>query len=225
LYQALQILFNFCRINKGRQELAVTSGIIPPLKYIVEINNPLKQFALPILCDLSRSTRRCKDILWENDGFNFYMKLLNDSNNVYWQINALEAINAWILDDERAEKEILLPKNIEILINRFVSASGRFLLSIVEPLNRLVLNSLIARALSKAQFFQSLLEKLEISEVVIQLNLLKILHSLLRASKLPHLIVNTYDIPEHVEPLRENSAIMVREMAEKLLLEISALKK
>lgn len=93
--QALYIIFNFCRINKHRRTLAASAGVVPSLLYIVSINNPLKQFALPILCDLAHTNTICRVVLWENGGLEFYLSLLGDFNNTYWQINALEAILSW----------------------------------------------------------------------------------------------------------------------------------
>ena len=59
---ALHTLFNLCRLSKARQEEAASFGAIPILQKIVTANSPLKQFALPILCDFahldSRITRK-----------------------------------------------------------------------------------------------------------------------------------------------------------------------
>jgi len=59
---ALHTLFNLCRLSKARQEEAASFGAIPILQKIVTTNSPLKQFALPILCDFahldSRITRK-----------------------------------------------------------------------------------------------------------------------------------------------------------------------
>lgn len=87
-----QTLYNLCRLNKSRQEEAAQAGIIPSLKRVIESRSPLKQFALPILCDLASAGKGCRKMLWQQDGLSLYMKLLADP---YFQVSALEAILAW----------------------------------------------------------------------------------------------------------------------------------
>ena len=84
-------MFNLCRLNKARQEEAAQAGIIPCLKS-VDLRSPLKQFALPILCDLASATKSCRTLLWQHDGLSLYLQLLEDP---YFQASALEAIVFW----------------------------------------------------------------------------------------------------------------------------------
>ncbi|KKY23372.1 putative cell division control protein 15 [Diplodia seriata] len=53
--QILNILYNLCRLSKPRQEDAALNGVIPLLQTIVKTEWPLKEFALPILCDMAHS--------------------------------------------------------------------------------------------------------------------------------------------------------------------------
>lgn len=87
-----QTCFNLCRLNKIRQEEAAQAGIIPCLKRVIETGSPLKQFALPILCDLAAAGKSCRNLLWQNDGLKMYLRLLDDP---YFQVSALEAILSW----------------------------------------------------------------------------------------------------------------------------------
>lgn len=88
-------------MHRGRLEQAATTGVIPHLLFIVRSQDPLKQFALPILCDLAHGGQVCRDRLWTCDGLGFYFGLLGDGTNEYWQLNAMEAILAWYGDGER----------------------------------------------------------------------------------------------------------------------------
>ena len=88
----LTTLFNLCRINKSRQEEAAQAGIIPHLQHIAESSSPLKQFALPILCDLAHAGRACRNILWNNDCLPVYLRLFKDP---YWQVTAMDAVLVW----------------------------------------------------------------------------------------------------------------------------------
>jgi hypothetical protein len=90
-----QTCFNLCRLNKGRQEEAAQAGIIPNLVRIAETTSPLKQFALPILCDLASAGKSCRTLLWQHNGLELYLRLLSDP---YFQVSALEAILAWYVN-------------------------------------------------------------------------------------------------------------------------------
>ncbi|KAG1883602.1 hypothetical protein F4604DRAFT_1878900 [Suillus subluteus] len=77
-----QTCYNLCRLNKSHQEEATQAGIIPCLKRVIETSSPLKQLALPILCNLVSA----RNISFGN------MMLLEDP---YFQVSALEAILSW----------------------------------------------------------------------------------------------------------------------------------
>jgi hypothetical protein len=85
-------LYNLCRLSKPRQEEAALAGVIPILQRVVKSSSPLKQFALPILCDFAHTSKTCRKLLWQKDGFAFYLGLLRDP---FWGITALESILAW----------------------------------------------------------------------------------------------------------------------------------
>ena len=93
--QVLNIMFNLCRLSKTRQEDAALSGIIPLLQRIVKTERPLKEFALPILCDMAHSGKVGRKKLWQHKGLHFYISLLADP---YWQVTALDAIFIWYVD-------------------------------------------------------------------------------------------------------------------------------
>jgi hypothetical protein len=87
-----QTCYNLCRLNKSRQEEAAQAGIIPCLKRVIQTKSPLKQFALPILCDLASAGKSCRTLLWQHDGLELYLNLLEDP---YFQVSALESILSW----------------------------------------------------------------------------------------------------------------------------------
>ena len=89
-----QTCYNLCRLNKSRQEEAAQAGIIPSLKRVIESSSPLKQFALPILCDLASAGKSCRHLLWQHDGLSMYLRLLEDP---YFQVSSLESILSWLV--------------------------------------------------------------------------------------------------------------------------------
>lgn len=90
--QILNTIYNMCRLSKSRQEDAALNGIIPLLQKIVKTERPLKEFALPILCDMAHSGKVGRRELWRNKGLALYISLLLDP---YWQVTALDAIFSW----------------------------------------------------------------------------------------------------------------------------------
>ena len=65
---------------------------VPSSDWAQGLEWPLKEFALPILCDMAHSSNVCRKLLWQNKGLQFYISLLADKN---WQVTALDAINVW----------------------------------------------------------------------------------------------------------------------------------
>jgi hypothetical protein len=90
--QILNIMYNLCRLSKPRQEDAALNGLIPLLQQIIKTEWPLKEFALPSLCDMAHSGNVARRLLWQNKGLQFYISLLADK---YWQVTALDAILIW----------------------------------------------------------------------------------------------------------------------------------
>ena len=90
--QILNTMYNLCRHNKSRQEEAALSDIIPLLKEVVREGGPLKEFALPILCELAHSGKVARKMLWGCEGLQFYIAMLGDRN---WAVTALDAIFVW----------------------------------------------------------------------------------------------------------------------------------
>lgn len=90
--QVLNAMYNLCRLNKSRQEEAAQAGIIPQLLRVARTSSPLKQFALPILCDFAHAGKATRKMFWQHNGLAFYLKLLEDP---YWQVSALESVLVW----------------------------------------------------------------------------------------------------------------------------------
>lgn len=90
--QILTTLFNLCHHNRMRQEEAALSDVIPILKEVVYTARPLKEFALPLLCEMAHSGKMARVKLWENHGLQFYISMLAECN---WMVSALDAIFIW----------------------------------------------------------------------------------------------------------------------------------
>ncbi|KAI0243485.1 Protein kinase of the Mitotic Exit Network, partial [Massospora cicadina] len=230
--QVLNTLYNLCRINKHRQELAAQAGIIPHLQQIVAINSPLKQFALPVLCDMAHAGKVCRRLLWKNHGLQFYLGLLRDPN---WQTNGLEAILVWLQEDAREVEAVLVEAtHLDILVRAFVYPRNNTVFEgLIGPLPKIIrLSPRLAQALAqRSKFIGKLLERLVgHPKALIRLNLLKILKSLLDQG-LPKPAISAH-FPLHPTPSGgrctiqsivrslaiDDPAILVREMAKELVL-------
>lgn len=86
-------MYNLCRLSKQRIQEAAFSGLVPHLQYFIRIDSPLKQFALPIICDMAHSKQARKE-LWKYEGVQFFLELLQTKFGS-WQANAMDALSVW----------------------------------------------------------------------------------------------------------------------------------
>ncbi|CAG8468661.1 1497_t:CDS:2 [Scutellospora calospora] len=215
--QVLNTMFNLCRINKSRQEEAAKAGIIPHLQYFASNKTPLKQFALPILCDMAHTGQVCRDLLWKHNILQLYLDLLVDP---FYQVNALEAILAWIQEEtSKVESVLLLPKNIELILEAFIMAKANSFENILEPLYIVTqLSTSVACALAQPRFFKRLLHRLGHPKPVVRLNLLRILRSVCDVHPQREAIVERYGLFDITSRMsREDPAVLIRELAREIL--------
>ncbi|GAA6017250.1 hypothetical protein JCM10207_003660 [Rhodosporidiobolus poonsookiae] len=172
---AVNTLFNLCRLSKVRQEETATAGAIPLLQRIVQDSSPLKQFALPILCDFAHAGKTCRKLLWQHDGVAFYLHLLRDT---FWVNPALEAILAWLQDEPARVEDCLLEESaIEALVRLFCRTKAAVFDNLLEPLHKILRASstLASKLAVQSGFLKRIVERLErASKAVVRLNLLRI---------------------------------------------------
>lgn len=224
-----QTCFSLCRLNKSRQEEAAQAGIIPHLKRVFETNSPLKQFALPILCDLANAGKSCRTLLWGEKVLPVYVRLLEDP---YFQVGALEAILAWLQEEmARVEDALLDSTALHSLTDAFVTAKGTSFENLLEPLLKMLKlsSSLTAGILHcpeklRARLYHRVLEKVKgHTKAVVRLNLLKLLKVLLDAelelgTSSRTTFEDKYGIRNTVARIiRKDGAVLVREIAREII--------
>ncbi|KZT60691.1 Pkinase-domain-containing protein [Calocera cornea HHB12733] len=214
-----QTCFNLCRLNKSRQEEAASAGIVPHLKRIANSSSPLKQFALPILCDLASAGKSCRKLLWQYDGLRTYLSLLKDP---YFQVTALEAILSWLQDETaRVEDLLLQAKSLDLLLQGFVTAKANYFENLLDPFLKVMrLSPTVALGLSKGPLFVRLLDKLSHGKPVVRMGLLRILRVAceVQPEKARKDLVDRYKIWDAVDKLsRTDGAVLVRELAREIL--------
>ncbi|KAG9000575.1 hypothetical protein FRB90_011783 [Tulasnella sp. 427] len=213
-----QTCFNLCRLNKSRQEEAAQAGIIPLLKRVIEAGSPLKQFALPILCDLASAGKSCRTLLWQHDVLNLYVKLLSDP---YFQVTALESINVWLQDETaRVEDQLTRPENNVCILGCFISTKTNSFEHLLDPFLKLFrLSNDVAMSVAKPEFFNRIIDRLrQTNKAMVKLNLLRVLRTVCDAHPDSALLVEKFGVMPVVERLSQKDAsVLVRELAREII--------
>ncbi|KAF9453114.1 Pkinase-domain-containing protein [Macrolepiota fuliginosa MF-IS2] len=214
-----QTCYNLCRLNKTRQEEAAQAGIIPCLKRVIETSSPLKQFALPILCDLAGAGKSCRNLLWQHEGLRMYLKLLDDP---YFQVSALESVLSWLQDETaRVEDHLLKPEALDALVKCFVHSKAVSFENLLDPFLKLTrISTPLTLAITKSSsFFKRIIDRLgHNGKAVVRLNLLKLLRSIVEVHPNRALLVERYGLLEVVEKLSKgDGAVLVRELAREIV--------
>ncbi|KAJ6000781.1 Cytokinesis protein sepH [Penicillium waksmanii] len=219
--QILNTIYNMCRLNKSRQEDAALNGIVPLLQRIVHTMGPLKEFALPILCDMAQSGKVGRRELWRNKGLPFYISLLEDP---YWQVTALDAIFTWLQEETAKVEESLLDnrhdKNsfADSIVACLAEAKANAFENLLEPLQKLLrLSPPVASTLARPDLFTRLGQKLHHNKAAVRLNILRIISSICDSSEQQGELLVSYGLLDAIRELENDPAILVRDMAGKLI--------
>ncbi|KAL4937968.1 hypothetical protein BDV06DRAFT_202010 [Aspergillus oleicola] len=219
--QILNTIYNMCRLNKSRQEDAALNGIVPLLQRIVKTERPLKEFALPILCDMAHSGKVGRRELWRNKGLAFYIYLLSDP---YWQVTALDAIFIWLQEETAKVEEHLLenrhdqPSFTDAIVRCLTLSKANAFENILEPLQKLLrLSPPIASTLARPDLFSRIGQKLHHNKAAVRLNLLRIISSICDSSEEQGGLLAGYGLLDAIRELEHDTAILVRDMAGKLI--------
>ncbi|SOV01322.1 related to MAPKK kinase [Ustilago sp. UG-2017a] len=217
--QVLNTMYNLCRLSKSRQEEAAQAGIIPQLLRVARTNSPLRQFALPILCDFAHAGKATRKMFWQHRGLHFYLKLLEDP---YWQVSALESVLVWLQDETARVEEVLLQStSIESLLCVFATSKANSFENLLEPFVKMCrLSSGIVAAMARNTLFvKRLLERLSHPKAVVRLNLLRITKMIcdLKGDARSPLVeqLNVYDLVEKLSA--KDNAVLVKELARDIL--------
>ncbi|CAI5709535.1 unnamed protein product [Peronospora effusa] len=216
----LQSMFYLCRINRNRQTHAAQAGVIPSLIKVVQNCSPLKQFALPILCDLAHASPTARAHLWTYNSATLFLELLEDK---YWQIDAVKSISVWLVHDTvKMENVLLVPENLMKIVVCFHNAMDTEFENVLEPLLEIMSRSVrLNQALGRSgMFVMEILKRLRlIPKAIVRKNLLKMLKSLFESHTSPIQFLVEYNLRPIVYELAqdENSMILVKEIASQLL--------
>lgn len=136
--QVLATLYSLCKINKKAQDLAAEHGLIPHLAVIAPSSSPLRQFALPLLCDMAHASRGSRTLLAHHGATELYLNLLEDP---VWAPHALDSLSMLLMNDNEqrtVEKVLLRKESLERIIGFFRVCNGPPFLLILEPFLRMM---------------------------------------------------------------------------------------
>ncbi|EOA29733.1 hypothetical protein CARUB_v10012820mg [Capsella rubella] len=225
-HEVLSALFNLCKINKRRQEQAAENGIIPHLMLFIMSDSPLKQYALPLLCDMAHASRNSREQLRAHGGLDVYLSLLDDE---YWSVIALDSIAVCLAqdnDNRKVEQALLKKDAIEKLVNFFQSCPERHFVHILEPFLKIITKSYrINTTLAVNGLTPLLISRLDHQDAIARLNLLKLIKAVYEHHPRPKQLIVENDLPQKLKNLieerrdgqRSGGQVLVKQMATSLL--------
>ncbi|ETS63963.1 hypothetical protein PaG_02296 [Moesziomyces aphidis] len=213
--QVLNTMYNLCRLSKSRQEEAAQAGLLR----VARTNSPMRQFALPILCDFAHAGKATRKMFWQHRGLHFYLKLLEDP---YWQVSALESILIWLQDETARVDEVLVqPTSVDALLCVFATSKANSFENLLEPFVKVcrLSGGIVTSMARNTLFVKRLLERLSHPKAVVRLNLLrltKMMCDLRGEARSP--LVEQLHVYEAVERLSvKDNAVLVKELARDIL--------
>ncbi|KAI3713964.1 hypothetical protein L1987_72553 [Smallanthus sonchifolius] len=225
-HEVLNALFNLCKINKRRQEQAAENGIIPHLMRFIMSDSPLRQYALPLLCDMAHASRNTREQLRAHDGMDVYLNLLEDQ---LWSVTALDSIAVCLAhdnDNKKVEQALLKKDAVQKLVKFFQSCPEQFFLHILEPFLKIITkSSRINTTLAVNGLTPLLISRLDHPDAIARLNLLKLIKAVYEHHPRPKQLIVENDLPQKLQNLIEErrdgqssgGQVLVKQMATSLL--------
>eukprot|EP00123_Amoebidium_parasiticum_P014958 comp22719_c4_seq1/m.35302 comp22719_c4_seq1/g.35302 ORF comp22719_c4_seq1/g.35302 comp22719_c4_seq1/m.35302 type:complete len:1244 (-) comp22719_c4_seq1:60-3791(-) len=215
-YNVFNALYNLLKVNRERQERAAVAGLVP---YLMDFDskNVLRQFTLPILCDIGLCSRKTRDIIYNCNGLAFLFKLFEEDKN--FQANVFDVFSVWLQDDPgRMEPVLTEPRVVHLMIDVFGGAKSPYFDLMQRPLEKMVYASeRLNHSLGSSRMVTVIIEKFKhTSNSNVRLMLMKILTALYERCLDKAEMVKRYDLLRALEIVEGDSAIMVSEMGKQL---------
>ncbi|KAK8706548.1 hypothetical protein V6N13_050109 [Hibiscus sabdariffa] len=225
-HEVLNALFNLCKINKRRQEQAAENGIIPHLMNFIMSDSPLKQHALPLLCDMAHASRNSREQLRAHGGLDVYLSLLDDE---LWSVTALDSLAVCLAhdnDNHKVEQALLKKEAIQKLVKFFQCCPEQHFVHILDPFLKIITkSSRINTTLAVNGLTPLLISRLDHQDAIARLNLLKLIKSVYEHHPRPKQLIVENDLPQKLQNLIEErrhghksgGQVLVKQMATSLL--------
>ncbi|XP_029121502.1 MAP3K epsilon protein kinase 1 isoform X3 [Elaeis guineensis] len=224
--EVLNALFNLCKINKRRQEQAAENGIIPHLMNFIMSDSPLKQYALPLLCDMAHASRNSREQLRAHGGLDVYLNLLEDEAWAGTALDSLAVCLAHDNDHRKVEQALLKKEAIQKLVKFFQNCPEQYFVHILEPFLKIITkSSRINTAMAINGLTTLLIARLDHQDAIARLNLLKLIKAVYEHHPRPKQLIVENDLPQKLQNLieerrdgqRSGGQVLVKQMATALL--------
>jgi hypothetical protein len=132
--QAMFTLYNLCKVNKERQEQAARAGLVPHAQVLASTDGPLRQLAVPLLCDLAHAGRDARAELWRHGAVKTFIQLLEHG---YWHSIALNALATWLTSETNPyylEEELAKPECVDAVVECVDQSETATMASLLAPL-------------------------------------------------------------------------------------------
>lgn len=106
--------------------------------HFIESNSPLKQYALPLLCDMAHASRNSREQLRAHGGLDVYLSLLEDE---LWSVTALDSIAVCLAldnDNRKVEQALLKKDAVQKLVKFFQCCPEQYFVHILEPFLKII---------------------------------------------------------------------------------------
>lgn len=225
-HEVLNSLFNLCKINKRRQEQAAENGIIPHLMNFIVSGSPLKQYALPLLCDMAHASRNSREQLRAHGGLDVYLNLLEDEAWAGTALDCLAVCLAHDNDNRKVEQALLKKEAIQKLVKFFQNCPEQYFVNILEPFLKIITkSSRINTAMAINGLTTLLIARLDHQDAIARLNLLKLIKAVYEHHPRPKQLIVENDLPQKLQNLieerrdgqRSGGQVLVKQMATALL--------
>ncbi|AQK46878.1 MAP3K epsilon protein kinase 1 [Zea mays] len=222
----LNALFNLCKINKRRQEQAAENGIIPHLMNFVMSDSPLRQYALPLLCDMAHASRNSREQLRAHGGLDAYLNLLEDD---VWACTALDSIAVCLAHDNdhrKVEQALLKKEAIQKLVKFFQDCPEQYFVHILDSFLKIIMkSSRLNTAMATNGLTALLIARLNHRDAIARLTLLKLIKVVYEHHPRPKQVIVENDLPQKLQNLieerrggqRGGHQVLVKQMATSLL--------
>ncbi|XP_049849047.1 serine/threonine-protein kinase sepA-like [Schistocerca gregaria] len=216
--QLFSALYNLCRLDVTRQLQAAKAGAIPHLKWAIENNYVLKQFALPIFFEMSRN-KKTRAELFKFDCVNFFLDLFKQPYP--WQVQAIDSVSYCLADDNR-KVSLILGNRVDCFVELFATANDESLLSMLEIFHKILkLSKSFNRVLCDSPFLDLLLARINHPNPLVRVSLMKLLRAFYEVHPSPQYLVKEFGLLEILRSMEQDEKVLVAEMARKLVSQFS----
>ncbi|KAK9810498.1 hypothetical protein WJX72_011817 [[Myrmecia] bisecta] len=239
--EALQGLYNLCKISRSRQEAAACAGLVPHLAKLALQTPPqpqgsspagdavsrlatLRPLAVSLLCGMAHSTSRTRAELWAHNGLDILLHLLKEEA---WQGVALDALATWLTEDTvRLEPRLAQRDAVQRFVSLFAAHSApedsEALDRLLGPFLRIMKRSpRITVEVAQAGLPAVLVELLKAASALTALSLLQMVRCMYEHHPRPKDLLVKTALVEQLRRLaagvRTHQAVLVRKQAQNLL--------